>query len=180
MPRSEVRATVLFEDDAQGHLLRRLLPRLGLDGRATRFVRCGDSTRVLDNFRTEIAALRRKRHQKNLGLLVAIDGDAPGLSRRHAELDALVREQGEPRGESERIAYVVPCRAIETWYVHFCDPTARPVDPELDYKPTSSFRALDLDLGAAAREVALHWPPEAERLDPESVVLARKELDRLS
>ncbi|MEQ1565843.1 MAG: hypothetical protein ABMA64_09415 [Myxococcota bacterium] len=177
MPPTEVRVIVLVEDDAQRQFVTQLIQHLGL--RRQRIVPCGDSTRVLQTFRLEVEVLRRKRKQQNLGLIVVIDADDASTEPRRRELDHIVEEVlGQRRSLLDRIVYLVPARAIETWYVHFCDPNARPVDPAVDYKETPSFRLLGDDLRSAARDAVVKWADP--HLDaPESVVQARVELTRV-
>lgn len=176
MPRSSVRLVALFEDDAHERFLRRLTKRLGL--RELRFVRCGDCTAVLRAFADEVQVLRSKRHQANLGLLALVDADDPQTAPRRDELDRIVREHGGARLDTDRIAYVVPARAIETWYVHLAVPEERPVDPVLDYKQTPAWRELAKDMGDAARRAVEAWD-SAPEADPASLAQARGELERL-
>lgn len=179
MPRGEVRVVVLFEDKAHRSFLMRLVEHLGL--KPVRYEPCRDSTGVLRKLGPEVKAFRVKNYQQNLGLVACIDADEKGLAGRVADLHArILHDAGSARGEDERIAFVVPAREIEAWYVHLCCPGARPVDEARDdYKGTPEWKALEKDLGAAARRAAEAWPPEAGRDDPPSLIAARDELSRV-
>lgn len=63
-----------------------------------------------------VKLLRAHRHQRNLGLLVAIDGDNKGIHARKAELAAELTSAGVPQREGhEAIALFVPTWSVETW-----------------------------------------------------------------
>lgn len=180
MSRNEVRVVVLFEDDAQKSFMIRLVDHLNL--RPVRFERCGDSTGVLRRMETEIDALRSKKHQRNLGLVIVIDADEKGLQGRTDEILERIQKNTSDglRIDPERIALVVPAREIEAWYVHLCFPAARPVDEMRDdYKKSPEWRQLEKDLSAAAKRAVGAWDPEPGRVDPSSLTAARKELARV-
>lgn len=184
MARPEVRVLVLYEDAAHESFMRRLVERLKL--KPVRFVNGRNCHGVLGSLGKELDALRAKKHQKNLGFIVMIDADDGGLSGRTREvLERIAADTKEgARTESERIALLVPTRAIETWYVHFCCPTARPVNEEdnrkeTDYKKSAEWKELSKDLGVAAKRTVEAWEPERGRVDPASVQAARQELARL-
>ena len=154
------------------------------------YLRCGNSTGVLREVSRQVNALRERKHQKNLWLIVVIDADNNGqegrlkeLGRegRVRELEALVKTATADgaRGAAERISFVVPAYAIETWYVHLCCPEARPVDETRDYKATLEWRHLEKDLGAAARRAAQAWRSEPQRADPDSLKAAHTEIERV-
>ncbi|HLM71958.1 MAG TPA: hypothetical protein VK459_04695 [Polyangiaceae bacterium] len=180
MQRHEVRVVVLCEDKAHLSFIIRLVDHLNLQ--PVRYERCGDSTGVLRRLGVEVDALRRRKHQKNLGLVILIDADEKGLQGRVNELlERIVTDTSDgARTEAERVALVVPAREIETWYVHLCFPAARPVDEMRDdYKKSPEWRQLDKDVGAAAKRAVDAWEPEPGRVDPASVTAARKELSRV-
>ncbi len=178
MARPEVRVVVLFEDQAQESFLRHLAKRLGL--RPVRYENCQNNAGVLQRLGREVDALRERSFQKNLGLVVVIDGDDKGVQGRVTELlTRIATDSGSGRGPTERIALVVPAREIENWYVHLCVPSARPIDETRDYKPTPEWRALAKDVGAAAKQAVAVWAPEASRVDPPSLARAREELARV-
>lgn len=180
MPRNEVRVVVLYEDDAQGHFVRRLVQKLKL--RPERLELCGDCNRVLSQFRLEVEMLQRKKNQRNLKLIVVIDADDSSRDKRLADLEGIVGSVlGSRSGEEERIAFVIPAWEIETWYVHLCCPEARPIDESRkDYKSDPAWKTLLPDLGYAAKRAVEVWQPEKDRLDPPSLVAARDELQRLT
>jgi hypothetical protein len=178
MGRPEVRVVVLFEDQEQECFLRHLAKRLHLY--PLRLVNCQNNAGVLQRLGEEVAALRERRHQKNLGLVVAIDADDKGLQGRVDELLARIEAEAGARRDDERIALVVPAREIENWYVHLCVPEARPVDETRDYKPTAEWRELAKDVGASAKRAVAAWAPEAGRVDPPSLSAARVELERVA
>jgi hypothetical protein len=178
--RPEVRVIVLFEDQEQECFLRHLSKRLGL--RPVRYENCQNNAGVLQRLGREVDALRERSHQKNLGLVVVIDADDKGLKGRVDEILARIVADASAgaRRSAERIALVVPAREIENWYVHLCVPAARPIDETRDYKPTPEWRSLASDIGAAAKQCAAAWAPEAGRIDPPSLSAAREELARVT
>ena len=178
MGRPEIRVVVLFEDQAQECFLRQLVNRLRLH--PERLVRCKNNAGVLQRLGREVETLRKRNFQKNVGLIVAIDADDKGLQGRVTELLArIAADTGKGRGDAERIALVVPAREIENWYVHLLVPELRPVDETRDYKPAPEWRALERDMGGAAKQAIAAWAPEAGRVDPPSLSAARVELARV-
>ncbi|WP_437785726.1 hypothetical protein [Sorangium sp. So ce1097] len=180
MSRPEVRLVVLYEDRVHDSFLRRFFKKHPGHGRV-RFEKCVDSSGVLKRLGAEVDALRSQKHPRNLGLVVVIDADEKGLTRRLDELTARVDAdtRGGARSPDERIAFVVPALEIETWYVHLCAPSARPVDETRDYKTSPAWRELERDLGAASRRAVDAWPPAPDRQDPPSLSAAREELKRV-
>lgn len=179
MARPEVRVVVLYEDQAHECFVRHLAKRLGLY--PLRFENCQNNAGVLQRLAREVDALRERSFQKNLGLVVVIDADDKGLQGRVAELLARIEAEATAGGrkDAERIALLVPAREIESWYMHLCVPTARPIDETRDYKPAPEWRALAKDIGAAAKQAVAAWAPEAGRNDPASLSAAREELARV-
>jgi hypothetical protein len=179
MGRPEVRTVILFEDQAQETFLRRLVKSMGL--RPERYVNCRNNVGVLQRLGEEVDALRQRNFQKNVCLVVMIDADDKGLQGRVMELlDRIATDSSDGgRREGERIALVVPAWEIESWYVHLCVPAARPIDETKDYKPTPEWRALEKDLGAAAKQAVDAWALQAGRVDPPALTAARAELERV-
>jgi hypothetical protein len=159
--------------------LRHLTRRLAL--RPVRFENCHNNAGVLQRLGREVDALRERSFQKDLGLVVMIDADDKGTAGRVAELLRRIETDatGGTRRDGERLAFLVPAREIENWYVHLCVPSARPIDEARDYKPAPEWRALAADVGAAARQAVAAWGPEAGRVDPPSLEAARSELTRV-
>jgi hypothetical protein len=178
MARAEVRVVVLFEDQAQEAFMRALVKRLKL--KPVRWENCRNSVGVLQRLGVEVDALRARKHQRNLALVVVIDADEKGLVGRTTELEARVASEARDgaRKDDERITFMVPALEIETWYVHFCCPEARPVDETRDYKLSREWRELAKNVGAAARRAAEVWPEELSPDDPASVKAAVRELAR--
>ncbi len=180
MSRPEIRAVVLYEDEAHGKFARQLTRKLGL--RPERLERCGGSGDVLDRFVLELRATRpRMSYQRRLALIVIVDADAGTTTARINDLNDRVRQSqsGGPRSAIERIVYVVPALEIENWYVHLCDPAARPIDESKDYKPEPSWKRLAKDIGSAAKAAVAAWDPAAAGGEPASLAAARLELARL-
>ncbi|HYO69045.1 MAG TPA: hypothetical protein VEU33_23490 [Archangium sp.] len=180
MPRPEVRIVVLYEDEPHGKFVRQLTRKMGL--RPERLEQCGGCINVLDRFVLELKAMRhRMKYQHNLGLMVVIDADKASSEPRLRELEERLRisDTGGPRGDTERIAYIVPALEIENWYVHLCVPSARPVDEGKDYKPELVWKGLEKNLGAAARQAVDAWDRADKKGEPSSLAAARMELERL-
>jgi len=179
MPRPDVRTVVLYEDEPHGKFVRQLTRKLGL--RPERLEPCGGSGLLLDRFVVELKAMRHKmKYQRNLGLMVVVDADNASITPRIQELTGrlLTSETGGQRGDTERIAYVVPALEIENWYIHLCVPEARPVDEGKDYKREPVWRELEKDLASAARQAVSAWG-RVEQEEPASLTAARRELERL-
>jgi hypothetical protein len=123
----------------------------------------------------------KMKYQHNLGLLVVVDADDASIMPRIQELTRrlLASDTGGPRGETERIAYLVPAWEIENWYVHLCVPEAHPVDEGKDYKPEPVWKELEKNLGAAARQAVDAWDRADGGREPASLSAARLELARL-
>jgi hypothetical protein len=84
---------------------------------------------------------RSKNYQKNLCLLVAIDGDNKGVTVRKLELDqALIDAKVEARRDDEPVAVFVPTWSIETWLASLVG--ASPHDERLPLKDDSTVRHL--------------------------------------
>jgi hypothetical protein len=180
MSRPEVRLVVLYEDETHGKFVRQLTRKLGL--RPERLEPCGGCVSVLDRFVLELKAMRhRMKYQHNLGLMVVIDADDASIVPRLRDLEErlLSSDTGGARRETERIAYIVPAREIENWYVHLCVPDARPVDESKDYKPEPVWKGLEKNLGATARQAVDAWVHADKTGEPASLTAARLELKRL-
>ena len=175
---TRVRVVVIYEDEAQRFFLVELARRLGI--KPIRFEHGRDCNGVLDMFATEVAVIRARNFQRNLGLLVCIDADHLGLKGRREELLRVVRAcKDRERGAEERIALLVPTLEIENWYVHLCYPQARPMDEAQDYKESSQWRQLRADLPMAARKAIEAWQA-AQQPEPPSIARAREELRRIA
>ena len=171
---------VLFEDNAHESFARQVLKRChGYEPHAVRYQRCVDCTGVERALAAEVQYLRSRNYQRGRALLVLIDADRYGVQGRKQRLDDVIKHASlQPRGEDERIAYVVPCLEAENWYMHFCFPSRRPIDEAADYKRDPDWKSLADDLGAAAKAVARSWPTIVPNELP-SVQDARRELERV-
>lgn len=120
-----MRLRVLCEDRKTENLVRRLCDAWGLSSRDV-WVSVAPSARgaasawVIRNYSKQVTAFRAvSRFQRELGLLVVIDGDNVGVKERERELAkqlvAQEKEPLEPRGPDERLAIFVPTWSIETW-----------------------------------------------------------------
>jgi hypothetical protein len=118
------RIRLLCEDPRTDRFLRKLCKGFNVwvleseiapDGR-------GDaSVWVRRRYASSVARLRSRRHQRNLGLIIAIDGDNKGVSERKAELAAeLAAMRVPPSADDEPIAIFVPTWSVETWLALLC------------------------------------------------------------
>lgn len=118
------RVRLLCEDRRTERFLRGLCKRVDvrvLDSDVAPEGRGDASLWVRKQYASRVEKLRARRHQRNLGLLVAIDGDNKGVAVRKAELAAeLAAISAPPRGEEEAIAILVPTWSIETWLALLC------------------------------------------------------------
>jgi hypothetical protein len=97
---------------------------------------------------------RSKNYQKNLCLLVAIDGDNQGVSVRKLELaQELDRAEVEARKPDELIAVFVPTWSIETWLASLVDGAAH--DESRPLKEDSAVRYLWQDNASTAQTISM-------------------------
>lgn len=164
MARSEpLRITLLCEDRRQEQFFASICEEHGwrvIDrhvaprgrGSAEQWVRKQISTRV---------QLHRRWRRENRALLVGIDGDKVGVSRRREELDTELRDRGlAPISSGEAIAVLVPTWSIETWILFLHHGQVVPETEES--KDLVPARLLaDKDRGTlttpAMRQVRLAW-----------------------
>jgi hypothetical protein len=72
---------------------------------------------VRESFPVELRAIRSGH--VNRALIVIIDGDSAGISRRMSQLDDACRAVGvEPRKSQDPMAVLVPTWCIETWFAY--------------------------------------------------------------
>lgn len=118
--RAGVRGAVVVEDRRTERFIRHLLDELGFEKRNFAFKTAPTGAGaaeawVLAQYPAEVRELR-SRGPQNLCLIAVRDGDAAGVARRKAELDAALQQAGlATRGAAERIATPVPTWSIETW-----------------------------------------------------------------
>lgn len=118
------RVRLLCEDPRTDRFLRKLCKRFNvwvLESDVAPNGRGDASVWVRRRYASSVARLRARRYQRNLGLIVAIDGDNKGVSARKAELAAeLAAVHMPPRADDEPIAVFVPTWSIETWLALLC------------------------------------------------------------
>jgi hypothetical protein len=122
---------------------------------------------------------RSKNYQKNLALIVHIDGDDRGVTARKTELDSRLTESSLPaRAPHERVALLVPTWCIETWMLHLAGIAQPPEDAKLKRDPDPQYRqamrTLEEDGTAAIRAAVAAWPSTAvESLADGNIELGR-------
>ena len=95
---------------------------------------------------------RSKNYQRNLCLLVAIDGDNRGVSVRKLELAQELSSSGaEAREPEEPIAVFVPTWSIETWLASLVD--SRTHDEDRPLKEDSAVRHFWQDEARKAQTI---------------------------
>lgn len=138
------RVRILCEDRLTERFLRRLCDRFRLrtikggitvapqgKGSAAGFVEA--------RYAGAVKLLRSCRYQRNLGLLVAIDGDSRGCSARKAALEGRLADAGlDGRRGGEPVVLLVPTWSIETWIAHLCGRSgvveSRPLKRDGEYR----------------------------------------------
>ncbi len=181
--RSAVRAIVLCEDRQHRSFLGRLLEELGVTpirfevapsglGSAEQWVRA--------RFPEEARKFRGQSHQRNLALVVMIDGDRFGVRSRKDSLDAALVAQGvRARGDDERLAYLVPTWSIETWlaWLTGADGPFAAFGESAAYKDDATYRRIS----PSARDAVSAWKGirARETAVVPSLTDARTELERL-
>jgi hypothetical protein len=113
------RVRLLCEDRRTERFLRKLCKHFNvwvLESEVAPDGRGDASVWVRTRYASSVARLRSRRNQRNLGLIVAIDGDNRGVPARKEELAAeLAAMRVSPRADDEPIAIFVPTWSIETW-----------------------------------------------------------------
>ena len=88
---------------------------------------------VRQHYPVEVREQRARATYQNVSLVTILDADVGSVADRHGQLeDGLRASELSPRGPTERIAVVVPKRAVETWVRWLLDPAA-PVDEATDF-----------------------------------------------
>jgi len=102
---------------------------------------------------------RSKNYQKNLCLLVTIDGDNKGVSVRKLELAQTLADAGiEARNPDDLISVFVPAWSIETWLASLVDGKA--YDEHRPLKEDDVVRHLWCDDESKAQTISVaasHW-----------------------
>ncbi len=135
-----VRWWLLGEDPEHERLALELARRLGLNKRPVNvtIAPSGEgaaSAFVLKRYAREVRATTRRRPAERVAILVMIDGDNFGVSRRKQQLDDALRDAGEPpRAPQEPIVILVPTWSIETWLLPPSPEVVETVDLKLQLR----------------------------------------------
>ena len=86
---------------------------------------------VRERLPLEVKAFRSRASKVALTLFVITDADNKSVEERKRQLDSELRGQTHPRGEGEKILYIIPRRNIETWFYYLDNDAA---DEEANYK----------------------------------------------
>jgi hypothetical protein len=164
-----VRVRILCEDRLSERFLRGLCKRFDLQVLDVAVAPSGHgaaSNWVAKQYPKGVKLRRAQSHQRNLGLVVHVDGDNLGGAGRKALLGRQLQEQNlPPRGVEERIALLVPTWCIETWLLHLSGIAQPPEteklkrDTDSDYQ--SALRALDDNVSGTIKAAVQSWPSEA-------------------
>lgn len=125
---------------------------------------------VLKQYAQRVRETTRKRPGERVALLVMIDGDNLGCSRRKQQFDESLGERREPlRAEQEPIVLLIPTWSVETWLLGVSDES---VSFKERLRPGEESPAMFQAIAARLRE---------RRLEDVAASLrdARTELDRL-
>ncbi|MFH0899190.1 MAG: hypothetical protein V2A73_01035 [Pseudomonadota bacterium] len=144
-----IRLAILCEDHRTERFACRLCNRYGVGVASVTVAPEGKGSAsdwVKHHYPDMVRKRRSKNYQKNLGLLVLIDGDEHRCHARHRELaNELAGANIEPRSKTDSIAEFVPTWSIETWLARLC---GHPVAENSKLKYDSTLRSL-WDEGAA-------------------------------
>lgn len=100
---------------------------------------------VIKQFADRVRQLRAKKNQRNLGLLVHVDGDDVGVVHRLGSLSRQLEEEGLERvADQEPIGVIVPTWSIETWTLHLVGRGQPPENVRLKGGPRTQW-ASDVD-----------------------------------
>jgi hypothetical protein len=152
---SGIRWWLLGEDPEHERLALELARRLGLKSRPVNVVIApggegAASAFVLKRYAHEVRVTTRRRPGQRVVMIVMIDGDNVGLQRRKEQLEASLREAGEPvRQAEEPIVILVPTWSVETWLL----PRSPDVVETVDMKPRMRNPQLEHFEEAARRVV---------------------------
>jgi len=156
------RVWILCEDRRAERFLRELCERFNV--RVLEVIpapkKCA-SAWVLAKYPELVRKRRSKKHQRNLGLLVHVDGDNVGVTARKAALDGrLVQASLSKRLVDEPIALLVPTWCIETWLLHLSGYAETPESVPVKGNPLymNAVRRLGLDERQVLRNAVASWP----------------------
>ena len=151
------RLTILCEDRLTERFLRRLCERYHHQVQEVVVSPSGNgdaSAWVKKQYAEQVKKRRSKNYQKQLGLLVCVDGDEVGCSARQQEMNqALQAANIERRTPEEPIAVLVPTWSIETWLAALCGKSD--IVEDHSYKDEAAYRSQARDLfGDGAKDSA--------------------------
>ena len=162
------RVRLLCEDRRAERFLRTLCQRFGV--KVLEIViapkgRGAASDWVLAQYPRLTRQHRSQKFQRNLGLLVHIDGDAAGVQARKSALDASLAASNPPLGHrkhDEPVAIFVPTWCIETWLLHLAGISQPPETARLKRYPDPAHRPamgeLEADETAVIERAVKAWP----------------------
>lgn len=166
MSEGDWRVEIVCEDRRTERFLRRLCERFGVRVLRVEVAPSGRGSAVewvSRRYPDDVRRRRSRSFQRFLGLLIAVDGDGAGVTRRKAEFAARLEEDGvAPRGADESVALFVPTWSIETWLAALCG--APGVDEDRPLKNAAPFQELWRDgpsETATIRTAAETWPAGA-------------------
>ncbi len=167
----KIRVVLLCEDKQHRAFVTRLIHRLGWKPRDLRIVQSptgrGSAEHYVRNgFPRELQWLRSKGGEQ-VYLIVMVDGDAAGVSKRKASLSAACHELGvPPPGDADNVVICVPSWNIETWPAYLEGKTVDETNaqyPKMD-RPRNCQPMVD-QLVEMCRDRALHKPAPASLED---------------
>jgi deoxyadenosine/deoxycytidine kinase len=182
---------ILCEDIDHKRFITQYLVERGLDKRKIKKpsnLKAGEvsnnNSSVVEQYPNYVKQYRQKRNQKNVALIIMIDGDYKTFHQRIRSLNkALDEREGELNKElrqpDEKIAIFVPTRNIETWFEYVngnnnCNEQDDYKNKNLDKKERVKL-AKDSATKLAKEICPQGLPPDA----PPSLLHACQELERL-
>lgn len=144
------RVEILCEDRRTERFVRGLCKRFGLWVERTQVAPDGKgaaSAWVRRQYPLRLRKRRSKNFQRNMGMIVVVDGDADGFAKRKQQLDEqLSASSVTPRQDDEAICVFVPTWSVETWLAYLCGRSEVPEDRSI--KELSELRLLWANGGA--------------------------------
>lgn len=145
------RVVVLAEGARDQAFVRGYLRRLGYSNHEIRWepvsggIRGSGENWVRTRYAKNVQAFRRRSARAATALVVMIDADTGSVAQRAEQLrDCLQQAALAPRRDDERIAHLIPKRAVESWILCLNGHT---VDEETDYR---NDRRVEGDVASAA------------------------------
>jgi hypothetical protein len=176
-----VQVVVLCEDTQTECFIRRFLVKQNWDRRKLRFEtlpagRGSGLVWVREKFINELKAFRSRNARMAACLIVAADADNLTVEERIQTFKQACAEAQVPfRQEREKVAFIIPCRNIETWLAYL---RREPVNE------TDAFPKCDFESDCQSQVVALDEMCRRQSLEPRpvppSLVSACEEFQRIS